>query len=64
MSSILGEIKKEEEEQKVSSSKNRVCILCEEASAKFCVKDMPHICYCEECAQEEFGSLDYLEKLG
>jgi hypothetical protein len=63
MSSILGELKKEEQEQKLSSSKKKVCILCEESQAKFCVKDMPHICYCEDCAQEEFGSLDYLEKL-
>lgn len=60
MSSILGELKKEE---KQPSNKGKICILCEEAPAKFCVKDMPHICYCEDCAQEEFGSLDYLERL-
>lgn len=62
MSSILREIKKEEKKAEVSKN-GKVCTLCEEAPAEFCVKGMSNLCYCRECAQEEFGSIDYLEKL-
>jgi len=63
MSEILKELNNEEQKIVNTSKKIKTCILCEETQAKFCVKDMPHMCYCEDCAQEEFGSLDYLERL-
>ena len=43
--------------------KERQCIVCEEKTALFCVKGIPKDCYCKDCAEEQFGELEMLEKL-
>jgi hypothetical protein len=43
--------------------KKKLCIVCETKEAKFCIKGINKTCYCKECALEQFGDLDLLEKL-
>jgi len=51
------------EEKKLEKEENtRKCIICN-AIASFCVKGMPQVCYCKECALKQFKQLNYLEKL-
>lgn len=38
------------------------CIICA-AEAVLCVKGMTNDCYCQECAEENFADLSYLEKI-
>ncbi len=56
MDSIIDEFRKEIE-------KGKICIVCEEKPALFCIRGSPKDCYCTECANENFGSIDYLERL-
>ncbi|MEM4397173.1 MAG: hypothetical protein QW757_00950 [Candidatus Woesearchaeota archaeon] len=46
-----------------SNQKKTLCIICEEKEAEYCIKGIPKDCYCKECAEESFGSVDVLEKL-
>ncbi len=56
------EVKKKEKELEKKEEKPRKCILCG-IPAQFCVKGLPHTCYCRECALKQFKQLNYLEKL-
>ena len=38
------------------------CIVCD-SKAKFFIKDNPNDCYCEDCANDQFEDLSYLEKI-
>ena len=44
-------------------SEEKVCFICDKKPAKFCIKGRLKDCYCEECAVDNFGSVDYLERL-
>ncbi|MEM2138754.1 MAG: hypothetical protein QXM96_01220 [Candidatus Woesearchaeota archaeon] len=59
--SILTSVKNKLE--KNSIQKKPLCIICEEKESEYCIKGIPKDCYCKECAEESFGSLDFLEKL-
>jgi hypothetical protein len=43
--------------------KKRLCALCEINSAEFCIRGLEKDCYCRQCAEEQFGDLELLEKL-
>jgi len=49
-------------ESALKNSDEKTCFICEKAKAKYHIKGMPNDCYCEECAIDSFGSVDYLEK--
>jgi len=57
MDSLVSEVK-QYIEQKV-----KICAICEDKEAKFCVKGLKKNCYCKDCALEQFGDLGLLEKL-
>ena len=57
MDSIVSEVSKD------IKPKKKLCILCEEKEAKFCIKGLPKDCYCKECAEQQFADLGLLEKL-
>lgn len=40
----------------------KLCFICEKEPAKYNIKGLPNDCYCEECAVDSFGSVEYLEK--
>lgn len=44
-------------------AKKSLCIICEEKHAEFCIRGLPRDCYCRECAIEQFGDVDVLERL-
>ena len=56
------------EEDKIESaltkSKTRQgkCVICS-VQAEYCVRGVPEDCYCKECAEEFFQSLEDLDKL-
>ena len=57
MDSLVSEVKK------TIKQKTKLCLICEEKEAKFCVKGIKKNCYCKDCALQQFGDLGLLEKL-
>lgn len=53
----------DEIEKRMAPASEKICFICEKAPALFQVKNRPLDCYCEECAVEYFGSIDYLEQI-
>jgi hypothetical protein len=47
----------------ILSGKKSLCIICEENEAEFCIRGLPKDCYCEECAEENFGDVQVLERI-
>ena len=61
MDSIITDVKSAIKEKEFS--KKKICIVCEENEAEYCIKGIKKNCYCSECAVEQFGEVDVLEKL-
>ena len=57
MDSLVSEVKQ------TIKQKTKLCLICEEKEAKFCVKGIKKNCYCKDCALQQFGDLGLLEKL-
>lgn len=57
--------------EKVTGSKDsskkpagvRLCFVCEENKAEYCIKGEPEDAYCKDCAIDAFGDLDCVVKL-
>jgi hypothetical protein len=58
MDSLLDKVK-----SAIIATRKRTCIVCEEKEAKFYIRGIEKNCYCEDCANVQFGDLEMLEKL-
>jgi len=55
---IINEVK-----SKKLMDKNKLCIICEETNAEYCIKDLRKDCYCKKCAEDSFGDLGLLQQI-
>lgn len=53
----------EEIEKRINNSEDKLCFICEKKPARFKIKGRPQDCYCKTCAIDNFGNVDYLEKM-
>lgn len=51
----ISEVKKAQ-----TKNKFRICFICEKNQAKYHIKGIPNDGYCKDCAEDKFGSIDYL----